>query len=389
MIKEEMKPEILDEIFEYFHKNPELAYEEVKTTNHIRMLLEKRNIEIIDTALKTGLVGIIRGKKEKPVVAIRCDIDALPINEETELEYKSSIDSKMHACGHDFHTTSIIGAAYLLKEKENELEGTVKLLFQPAEESSHGAEEVIKSKVLDDVDAIFGLHVIPNVEVGEIGTIVGHGAAAVDRFLIDVEGVGCHAAHPDEGIDPIVVSCQIVSAFQAIVSRNINPFDQALISVTSIHGGNTWNVIPSSAQLEGTVRTLNPHTREFVSKRMKEVSENVGKAFGANITFQWFPGPPATDNDPEWVDFVRDIAKDEGLKNVKINPSLGGEDFAFYQEKIQGAIASIGIGNTYPLHHPKFAADKKALIPSAKLFAAIAEQALIKLRKKEKYDSIN
>jgi amidohydrolase len=378
---DDLLQKLLEEVFEWFHRYPELPYEEIKTTDQIRTLLQKRNIEILDVPLRTGLVAIIRGKKTQPVVTIRCDIDALPINEETELDYKSNSANKMHACGHDFHMTSIIGAAYLLKEKENELEGTIKLLFQLAEESSHGAEMVIESKVLDDVEAIFGLHVIPNIEVGTIGVIAGNGTAAVDRFIIDVEGVGCHAAHPNEGIDPIVVSCQIVSALQTIISRNINPLDQALISVTSIHGGNTWNVIPSTAQLEGTVRTLNGDTREYIYKRMKEISEHFGKAFNANITFHWFPGPPATNNDPAWVNFVSDVARVEGLKVVTISPTLGGEDFAFYQEKIKGALISIGIGNTYPLHNPKFAVDKGALIYSTKLFTAIATKALIKLRK--------
>lgn len=375
--------EILEEAFEWFHSCPELPYEEYKTTDQIRRLLEKRNIEILDTSLKTGIVAIIRGKKAKPVVTLRCDIDGLPINEETSLKYKSKNANRMHACGHDFHITSILGAAYLLKEAENELEGTVKLLFQPAEESSHGAEQVIETNVLEDVDAIFGLHVIPNVEVGTIGVIPGNGTAAVDRFVIDVQGVGCHAAHPNEGIDPVVVSCQLVNTLQTIVSRNINPFDQGLISVTRINGGNTWNVIPTSAQLEGTVRTLKKDTREFIRLRMKDLSENVGKAFGAKVIFNWFPGPPATDNDPEWVNFASIVAKEEGLKVVTITPTLGGEDFAFYQETIRGAFISVGIGNTYPLHHPKFAVDKSALSHSANLFAAIAKKTLVKLKEEQ------
>lgn len=372
---------LLEETFEWFHKNPELSNEEVETTHHIRKLLEKRNIEILDLPLKTGLVGIIRGKKEKPVVTLRCDIDALPIQEETELAYKSIVPHKMHACGHDFHMTSLLGAAYLLKEREKELEGTVKLLFQPAEETTHGAEPVIATGVLDDADVIFGLHAFPNIKAGSVGVIAGSVTAAVDRFLIDVEGVGCHAAHPHEGIDPIVVCCQLVHALQTIISRNIDPFDPALISVTSIQGGNTWNVIPSSARLEGTVRTLNRDTRALIHQRMKEISENVGKAFNASVTFQWFPGPPATDNDKVWVDFVKHVAGEEGLELVTVRPTLIGEDFAFYQEKIKGVFISAGIGDSYPLHHPRFTVDKSALIVGSKLLNAIARKALIALSK--------
>lgn len=376
---EENLEKMLCNTFEWFHRNPELSYEEFNTTKRIRTLLTEKNIEILNTSLKTGLVAIIRGKKQKPVVAVRCDIDALPINEDTELAYKSCTTNKMHACGHDFHTTSIIGAAFLLKERESELEGTVKLLFQPAEESSHGAEKVIESGVLNDVDAIFGLHGVPNVPVGTVSLNVGSGYAAVDRFTIDVEGVGCHAAHPDKGIDPIVVSCQIVNALQTVVSRNINPFDQGLISVTSIHGGNTWNVIPHSASMEGTVRSLKRDTRELIRSRMKAISENIGKAFDANVTFSWFPGPPATDNDPEWVDFAAGVAKDTGINVVSAGPTLSGEDFAFYQEKIKGVFIDIGIGDTYPLHHPKFKVDEGALVNASHLMSAIAEKALIKL----------
>lgn len=372
---------ILNDTFEWFHRNPELSYEEVNTTKKIRTLLVEKNIEILDTKLNTGLVAIIRGKKEKPVVAIRCDIDALPINEETELPYKSCTLNKMHACGHDFHTTSNLGAAYLLKERENELEGTIKLIFQPAEESSHGAEKVIETGALEDADVIFGLHVAPNEPVGTIGLIEGNGYAAVDRFVIDVEGVGCHAARPDKGIDPIVVSCQIVNALQTIISRNVNPFDQGLISVTSIQGGRTWNVIPSSSRLEGTVRSLKKDIRELIRSRMKTISENVGKAFGANVSFQWFPGPPSTDNDPEWVKFAATVAENQGLKVETAVPTMVGEDFAYYEEIIKGVFIDVGIGDSYPLHHPKFKADKGALVNSSKLFAAIAENALIKLQK--------
>jgi amidohydrolase len=380
MVEEKIE-KTLHNTFEWFHRNPELSYEEINTTKKIKTLLTEKNIEILDTGLKTGLVAVIRGKKEKPVVAIRCDIDALPINEETELSYKPSTLNRMHACGHDFHITSLIGASYLLKERENELEGTVKLLFQPAEESSHGAEKVIEAGVLEDVDVIFGLHVVPNVPVGTVSLIAGNGYAAVDRFIIEVEGVGCHAAKPHEGIDPIIAATQIVSALQTIVSRNVNPFDQGLISVTSIHGGSTWNVIPSSASLEGTVRTLKRDTRELIHSRMKTVCESLGKGFGANVTFHWFPGPPATDNDPELVDFVSAVAENQGLKVITAVPTLAGEDFAYYQEKIKGVFIDMGIGDTYPLHHPKFQVDKAALIHSSKLFAAIAEKALIKLIK--------
>ncbi len=378
MLKTEYLQGILEEYFEWFHRHPETALEELETTEQIKKVLEKNKIEILNSSLETGLVGIIRGKRNKPVVALRCDIDALPIQEESGLSYQSEKPGKMHACGHDFHTTAILGAALLLNERKQELEGTIKLLFQPAEEAKHGAEKVLESGVLDDVEVIFGLHVKPDTELGTIVLTKGASYAAVDRFVVDIEGVGSHAAQPNKSIDPIIVSAQLINAFQTIISRGIDSFDNGVVSVTSVHAGNTWNVIPKSAQMEGTVRTLNHNTRDFIRKRMEEICEGTGKAFGAKTVFNWYPGAPATNNDSELIRFVEEIAAEEGRKTITGHPTMGGEDFACYQERIRGAFLEIGIGDSYPLHHPKFKVDKSILFSTAKLFAEIGEKILIK-----------
>lgn len=371
----------LIEQFQWFHSHPELPYEEYETTKKIKELLTAHDIEILDTNLETGVVAVIRGEKDGPVVALRSDIDALPVQEETTLPYKSQIPNKMHACGHDFHATAIYGAARLLKERQKEIKGTIKLLFQPAEESSLGALKVIESKALDDVDVIFGIHSSSLFPVGTLGITEGNVTAAVDTFKIQIRGFGTHGAHPDAGKDPIISAAALIQSFQTIISRNINAFDPAVISVTHVEAGNTWNVIPETAFLEGTVRTLNQETRKYIEKRIKEQAEYIGKAYGVEIEVTWIAGPPATDNDKEWSEFAKDIARKQGLAIGKPYPSLGGEDFAFYQQTIRGSFIQIGTGETYPNHHPKFEVDPSALSLAAKYVAELGIQAGERIRK--------
>lgn len=370
-----LKEELI-EVRHEFHKHPELANEEIKTTETLRNLLTSVEIRILDLPLSTGLVAEISGNKEGPIIAIRGDIDALPIIEETNLDYKSQVFGKMHACGHDFHTTVILGAAYLLKQKESTLPGTVRFIFQPAEEKGHGAKDVLATGVLSDVKAIFGLHSSPDLRVGSLGTHVGALTAAVDGFEIEITGVGTHASSPEKGIDPIIVAAHIITALQTIISRNINAFDQALISVTQLKSGNTWNVIPTTAYLEGTVRTLKAETRELIPKRMLQIVKGMADSFGARAELKWYSGPPATSNTKEWTSVALDVAKEQGYEIKELPPSLVGEDFAYYQEQISGAFVNIGTGGKYSLHHPKFAIDDEALVPSANYFAKLAQRAL-------------
>lgn len=362
--------------FEELHMHPELSYEEYETTERIKRELAAAGIEILQIPLKTGVTAIVRGAKPGKTYGLRCDIDALPIAEETDLPYKSKTPGKMHACGHDFHTAAVFGAALLLQERKEELHGTVKILFQPAEESSHGAETVLETGVFSDVTAIFGLHTAAYLPVGTLGIRAGSVMAAVDRFELNITGTGCHGGHPDEGVDTILVAASVIQAFQSIVGRNLNPFHTGVVSVTRINGGNTWNVIPDKVELEGTVRSMEKDDRIFIEKRMREIAEHTAAAYGANAELLWYPGPPATVNEKAWSAFAQKVAEESGFEVVPQRNSTGGEDFAFYLEKIPGCFINVGTGVGYPNHHPKFYADEAALTPAAEYLEKLLVEAL-------------
>lgn len=362
--------------FEELHMHPELSYEEYETTERIKRELAAAGIEILQIPLKTGVTAIVRGAKPGKTYGLRCDIDALPIEEETDLPYKSKTPGKMHACGHDFHTAAVFGAALLLQERKEELQGTVKILFQPAEESSHGAETVLETGVLSDVTAIFGLHTAAYLPVGTLGIRAGSVMAAVDRFELNITGTGCHGGHPDEGVDTILVAASVIQAFQSIVGRNLNPFHTGVVSVTRINGGNTWNVIPDKVELEGTVRSMEKDDRIFIERRMREIAEHTAAAYGANAELLWYPGPPATVNEKAWSAFAQKVAEESGFEVVPQRNSTGGEDFAFYLEKIPGCFINVGTGVGYSNHHPKFYADEAALTPAAEYLEKLLVEAL-------------
>jgi len=366
-------------IYRELHQYPELSNEEYKTTKMIKKLLTDVNIKVIELNMDTGLVAEIKGNPKGPVIALRCDIDALPITEETNLKHKSKIDGKMHACGHDFHTAVMIGAAYLIKKYEKSLLGNVKIIFQAGEESADGAKNVISTGVLDDVDVIFGIHCIPDAPVGVLGLKERAVTAAVDRFEINIHGVGSHAARPEKSVDPIVIATNIIVALQTIVSRNINPRDKALLSVTHIESGNTWNVIPENAFIEGTVRTLDEKVRELIPSRMKEIIEGIAEAFDGHAELIWHKGSPATNNDEYWTNFCGRVGKRMGYKIKRISMGLEGEDFAYYQKKIKGVFITVGTGLSHAHHHPEFMIDEKAIFPCAKYFSKLVEAALHQL----------
>ncbi|MCC0767431.1 M20 peptidase aminoacylase family protein [Bacillus pacificus] len=368
--------ETLISIRRNLHEHPELSYEEFETTKAIKNWLEEKNITIINSTLKTGVIAEISGNSNGPLIAIRADIDALPIQEETNLPYASKIHGRMHACGHDFHTAAIIGAAYLLKEKESSLSGTVRFIFQPAEESSNGACKVIEAGHLRGVQAIFGMHNKPDLPVGTIGIKDGPLMAGVDRFEIEIHGVGTHAAVPDAGVDPIVASSQIVMALQTIISRNISSSHNAVVSVTNIHSGNTWNVIPEKATLEGTVRTFQNETREKIPALMKRIIQGVSDALGVKTEFRFYAGPPAVHNDTSLTNLSTQVAETMNLNIVSPTPSMAGEDFSFYQQEIPGSFVFMGTSGTHEWHHPAFTVDERALPVSAEYFALLAERAL-------------
>lgn len=385
-ILENLEEELIG-LFHEFHRYPELSNEEFETTKKIKELLGQVDIEVLDLPLKTGLVAQVKGNPNGPVVAIRCDIDALPIIEETSLSYKSLSNGKMHACGHDFHTAVVLGAAYLVKKYQGSLIGTVKFIFQPGEESGDGAEKIISTGALDDVDAIFGIHNVSDYEVGVMGLKEGAMTAAVDRFEIKITGVGSHAAKPEKSVDPIIISTNIINALQTIVSRNISPTDKALLSVTHVESGNTWNVIPETAYIEGTVRTLDEHTRELIPERMKALVEGIAKSYGGNAELIWHSGSPATKNDEEWTNFASKLGRIMGYDVKRITMGLEGEDFAYYQKEIPGVFIVVGTGISEAHHHPEYTVDEKAIIKCSRYFSRLAESALKKIVDKN-YSSI-
>lgn len=324
----------------HIHENPELSGQEFQTTGFLKQYLEELDIQVLDTGLKTGLVAQLG--QGKPVIALRADIDALPILENTGLAFASKNDGVMHACGHDLHQTTLLGAAKILKNREAELQGTVKLIFQHAEEIHIGADEIIATGVLSDVQAVLGYHNMPTLPVGQIGIREKGIMAAVDQFFVTVKGVGSHAAYPHEGVDSIVATTAIISSLQQLVSRNIDPQHAVDVSVTHMVAGNTWNVLPDDAIFEGTIRTFDTADRALAKKRFYDVTENVAKAYGVTAEIDWIVGPNVTYNNPELSAFL--FEKTSAWHDVVVIPeaSNAGEDFATYVEQIPGVFAFIG-----------------------------------------------
>ncbi|MCM3630464.1 amidohydrolase [Paenibacillus glycanilyticus] len=364
----------LTDIRRELHRNPELSHEEFETTIRIRKWLEAAGIRIANYSLKTGVIAEIGAGK--PVIALRADIDALPIQEETGLPFASAAAGKMHACGHDFHTAAIIGTAYLLKEREHELKGTVRLIFQPAEEKAKGARQVIASGALEGVQAIFGLHNKPDLPVGAIGIKGGPLMAAADGFVVEVAGHGSHAAVPEAGNDPVVTASHIVTALQSIVSRNVGALHSAVISVTKLNSGTAWNVIPEKAVLEGTIRTFDADVRRRVRERFDQVVAGVAAAFDTTAVVRWIEGPPPVHNDEGLAELAWREAEQLELLPVSPVPSLAGEDFAAYQQLVPGLFVFIGTDGPREWHHPAFDLDERALPVAADFFAGTAVRAL-------------
>lgn len=363
----------IKKLFAWFHEHPELSYQEYRTTAKIAEILEEIGVEILEAGLETGLIAVIKGEEGGPSIALRSDIDALPIKEETNLEYKSRNPGVMHACGHDFHITSLLGAADILVRSKDEIKGTIYLIFQPAEEAPGGARKVIQTGVLKEVRGYLAIHTSSDHKPGRVGIRKGAVMASVDRFQIHVMGKGTHAGHPDQGIDPVVVSAAIVQNVQTIVSRNIEPFSPGLVSITHIEGGNTWNVIPQSVYMEGTVRSLSPDVRQLIKERLNQIAVCTAAAYGAEAITEWYEGPPAVINDEELTKKAEKAAKTAGLVVEEAQPSLAGEDFSYYLESVGGVFIKMGTGGKYPNHHPKFTASCDALEKSA---AFLAEAAL-------------
>ena len=368
----------LVEVFHWLHRHPELAMKEYKTTEYLRKILLDSGVRLLDTKLETGLIAVI-GTGEAPVIALRADIDALPIQEQTSLPYASETPGVMHACGHDFHATCMLGAALLLKEREASLRGTVKVIFQPAEEVNVGAARLVDTGLLDDVQMFLAGHTYPWFPAGTLGIRPGPVMASADRFSVRIRGKGSHAANPDMGIDPIPALGAIISAFQTVVSRRVNPFEGAVVSITRVEAGNTWNVIPEDAFLEGTVRAMTETVRDDIHQSLGQLAKDTAKAYGCEAVFEYERGPAPVLNDAGVCDRAAVVARESGL-NVETNPpSMIAEDFSRYLKLAPGALFRIGTGGGFDNHHPSFTADPSALLPTARFFAILTERELKRL----------
>ena len=335
------------------HKIPEIGLEEYETSKYIKNKLKEFNINFKEGYSNTGLVAWVKGNKgnSNKSIGLRADFDALPMPEKNNFEYKSSKDGMMHACGHDGHTSMLLGAAKYISEN-NDFDGTVYFIFQPGEEGFAGGKKMIEDGLFDDfsIDEVYALHNWPDLPLGSFGVNSGPMMAAVDEFDIIVKGKGGHAAFPQLVIDPIIVASQIVTAIQTIISRSTDPVDKALISITKIHGGTAYNVIDDEVKLSGTIRTFKPETRSFIEKRIEEIANGIAKAHGAgaNIEFDLINKYPPTINSKKESEFAAKIAKQmvgEENVNTNIDPSMGGEDFSYLLNKKPGSYLYIGQGD--------------------------------------------
>lgn len=360
----------------HLHQNPELSFHEEKTAQYVYDTLASFGNFELSRPTPTSVVARLIGQQPGKVLAMRADMDALPILEENTFEFISQSPGVMHACGHDGHTSMLLGAAKILSQYQAEIHGEIRFLFQHAEElAPGGAEEMVAAGVMEGVDAVIGAHLWASMPVGQIGVASGPLMAAPDTFWITIIGKGGHAAIPQQAIDSIVIGAQVVTNLQHIVSRNTDPLDPLVLSVTQFNGGTAHNIIPGAVQLCGTVRSFKPELRQTVPELMERVIKGITEAHGASYEFKYEYGYRPVINDEEITrvieETVQEVLGEEAL--VRTPPTMGGEDFSAFQQKAPGCFFFVGAGNVedgiiYPHHHPRFTVDEDALVKGVKLF---------------------
>lgn len=383
----------LKQIRRTIHSHPELSYEEFKTADLVAAKLTEWGIPVSRGLGGTGVVGIISNGSSKRAVGLRADMDALPLQELNEFSHRSVHDGKMHACGHDGHTTMLLGAAHYLAKNKN-FDGTVYVIFQPAEEGAGGAKRMMDEGLFEQfpMEAVFAMHNWPGSPTGTIGAVSGPMMASSNEFELVIQGKGSHAAQPHLSTDPVMVAVQIAQSWQTIVSRNKNPLDAGVLSITQIHSGSATNIIPDSANMIGTVRTFTMETLDLIEKRMGEIAEHTAAAFGASVEFNFRRNyPPLINHEPETMfalEIMADVVGAEGvLKNVE--PTMGSEDFAFMLLEKPGCYAFIGNGDgahrmsghglgPCNLHNPSYDFNDDLLPIGASYWVRLAEQFLVR-----------
>lgn len=374
---EEIYPEMI-KFRREMHQYPELSFQEIKTPRKIANYLSELGLEVRTEVGGRGVVATLNGEKPGRTVAIRADFDALPIQDDKDVSYKSKIKGVMHACGHDIHTSTVLGVAKALAEVREKLPGKIVFIHQFAEEvHPGGAIEMIKDGCLDGVDVIYGVHVVSDLAIGEIGVREGSMTSAPDSFNIKVNGKGGHGGWPHNTVDPILTASQLVVNLQQIVSRNVNPLNPAVVSVCKIEGGHTHNVIPEFVEITGTVRTVDKKTQEIVKNKMKQIVESTCQTFGAKADFNYEYGYPAIINDVQETARVEKVAQEiiGEDKVIRIPLIMGGEDFARYLQKVPGTFFTVGgrnpeINAVFNNHHPLFDVDEKSMLIASKVFVS-------------------
>lgn len=374
--------ELLPEITEWrrdLHENPEILFETHRTSAIVAEKLKEFGCDEIVTGIgRTGVVGVIKGKAtgSGKVIGLRADMDALPIHEQTGLDYASKTDGAMHACGHDGHTAMLLGAAKYLSETRN-FDGTVVVIFQPAEEGGGGGREMCDDGMMErfGIQEVYGMHNWPGKPVGSFAIRPGAFFAAADQFDIEIEGLGGHAAKPQETVDSTVVASHVVIALQTIASRNVDPVEQVVVSVTSFEtSSKAHNVIPQKVHLRGTVRTLSPEVRDLAQKRLTEIAEGTAKALGAEARVDYKRGYPVMINSDEQTEFAASVAASVSGDCADAPLVMGGEDFAFMLEERPGAYILVGNGDTAMVHHPEYNFNDDAIPAGCSWWAEIVEQ---------------
>lgn len=355
------------------HQHPELAFEEVRTSGLVAQRLRALGLEVQTGIATTGVVGLLRGGSAGPgakTIAIRADMDALPIAEENEVAYRSQVEGTMHACGHDGHTAILLAVAEILSKHRAELAGNVKFLFQPAEETGSGAKRMVEQGGLRQVDALIGLHLISDIPSGRVGVWAGEITTSADDFVLTVTGRGGHAASPHEAIDPIVIAAQIITAFQTLISRETSPFRPSVITIGEIRAGAASNVIPQTAVMRGTLRTFSNTHRAYLLRRIGEVAQGIASTLGGSCEIEQDLGCPSCSNDPAITALVRQVAESVvGTQMLEENKELlgaGSDDMAEFLQVVPGCYFMVGSGNEakgthYQHHHPRFDLDEDAL----------------------------